>query len=30
MVVCLKLDTGERVPFSPDGWTIDSTLERSK
>lgn len=26
MVVCIRLDRGHRVPWSPDGWTMDKFL----
>jgi quercetin dioxygenase-like cupin family protein len=27
MIVCLRLDNGYRVPFSPKGWTMDKFLD---
>lgn len=26
MTVCVRLDQGERVPASPDGWTLDKAM----
>lgn len=28
MTVCIRLDRGVRVPWSPEGWTLDQSLER--
>lgn len=27
MTVCMRLDNGYRVPFSPEGWTMDKFLD---
>jgi uncharacterized cupin superfamily protein len=27
LVVCLRLDRGERVPWAPDGWSIEKQVE---
>ena len=29
MTVCVKLDSGYRVPWSPDGWSLDKSLKRN-
>jgi quercetin dioxygenase-like cupin family protein len=28
LTICIRLDNGYRVPFSPEGWTMDKHLEK--